>query len=395
MPERSRAGRTARSNAMTDLPPPAPTRRTFLKGATALAAAPLARALPTVRQRTGGKKILVLGGTNFLGPAIVEAALQQGHTLTLFNRGKTNPKLFPEVEKLHGQRRRPKKAGDPEQDLKALADRKWDAAIDTSGFFTGEVEDMCKLLQGNVQQYVYVSSLSVYRDLEQNDKPVDEQSALCECADKYTLDMGKELENYGALKRYCEDAAAAAFGKGAVLVRPGYIVGPRDNSDRFSWWPVRLQRGGECLAPGDPDNELQFIDVRDLGQWIVHAVEQGASGAFNAVGFQGRISTAEFLYCGKGTLNHEASFTWVSDAFLVENGVIAWESMPCWTPKAKNGHVSNRKAVAAGMKFRPIAETIRDTAAWAAAERKDAPWKTGLSPEREAELLAKWRARGK
>jgi 2'-hydroxyisoflavone reductase len=381
---------------MTDLPQGPPTRRTFLKGATALCAVPLAASFPPPARPRGGKKILVLGGTSFLGPAIVEAAMQNGHTVTLFNRGKTNPGLFPELEKLHGQRRRPKKPGDPEQDLKALEGRKWDVTIDTSGMFTGEVEDVCQVLHGNVQQYVYISSLSVYRDLEQNDKPVDERSPLCECADKYTLDMGKNFENYGALKRYCEEAAAAAFGKGALLVRPGYIVGPRDNSDRFTWWPVRLQRGGECLAPGDPDNDLQFIDVRDLGTWIVHAVEQGAGGAFNAVGFDGRISTAEFLYCGKGTLNHQVSFTWVSDAFLEENGVDAWGAMPCWTPKAKNGHTDNRKAVAAGMRFRPIAETIRDTAAWAAKERpKDAPWRSGLTPEREAELLAKWKARAK
>lgn len=378
---------------MTDLHRHAPTRRTFLKGTAALAATPFVGPLPEHRPpATGGKKILVLGGTSFLGPAIVEAALAKGHTVTLFNRGRTNPLLFPDVEKLQGQRRRPRKQGDPAQDLKALAGRKWDAAIDTSGFFTGELEDVCKVLQGNVQHYTYISSLSVYRDLEQNDKPVDEQSQLCECADKYVQDMGKNFENYGALKRYCEDAAAAAFGVQALLVRPGYIVGPRDNSDRFTWWPVRLQRGGECLAPGDPDNDLQFIDVRDLGQWIVHAVEQGIGGPFNAVGFKGRISTAEFLHCGKGTLNHETTFTWVSDAFLVENGIVAWESMPCWTPKAKNGHSSNAKAVAAGMTFRPIAETIRDTAAWAQKERaKDAPWRSGLTAEREAELLAGWK----
>ncbi len=373
-----------------------PTRRAFLAASAAALTVPAVAATRAPGSRPAGKKILILGGTGFLGPAVVEAALAQGHTLTLFNRGRTNPHLFPDVEKLQGQRRRPRpdRPNDPPQDLKALQGRKWDAVVDTSAYFTGEVEDMCAALKDSVAHYTFISSLSVYPDLEQNAQPIDEQSRLAECADKYTTEMGANYENYGALKRYCEDAAAGAFGPRALLVRPGYIVGPGDTSDRFTWWPVRLARGGECLAPGDPDNELQFIDVRDLGRWIVHGIEQGLGGAYNAVGFRGRISTAEFLHCGKGTLNHECTFTWVDDAFLEQNGMTAWGSMPCWTPKAKNGHSSNAKAVAAGMTFRPIAETIRDTAAWAQKERPaDRPWRAGITPEREAELLAKWKAR--
>src|SRR5262249_4482404 len=207
-------------------------------------------------------------------PAVVEAALAHGHTLTLFNRGKTNPGLFPDVEKIHGQRRRPRKdkpidEKNPAQDLEALQHRQWDAVVDTSAYYTGEVEDVCKVLAGNLGHYTFISSLSVYKTLEQDATPVDEQSPLCECADKYTTEMGPNFENYGALKRYGEEAAAAAFPGKAALLRPGYIVGPGDTSDRFTYWPARFQRGGECLAPGDPDNELQFIDVRDLGEWIV------------------------------------------------------------------------------------------------------------------------------
>lgn len=370
-----------------------PTRRTFLTTTAAAACVPLAH--PARRPPTADKqKILVLGGTNFLGPAVVEAALARGHELTLFNRGKTNPHLFPDVEKLHGNRRRAVREGWPPQDLTALNGRKWDAVVDTSGYYTGEVEDVTKLLAGAVGHYVFISSLSAYRDMEQNNNPVHEDSPLATCADKYVPDMGKNFEHYGALKAFCEAAVAAAFPGRAALVRPGYIVGPRDSSDRFTYWPMRLARGGDILAPGDPGADLQFIDVRDLGSWIVHAIEQRLNGAYNAVGFKGRISVQEFLHTGKGTLNHECAFTWVDDAFLEQHGVTSWEEMPCWTPKAKAGRAGTDKAIAAGMTFRPIAETIRDTWQWAAKERSaERPWRAGMKPEREQDLLAAWRAR--
>ncbi|GAB4150226.1 MAG: SDR family oxidoreductase [Planctomycetota bacterium] len=374
------------------------TRRGFLASAAALSARGQGPSLaPTPRRSAPPPEklsILILGGTGFLGPAIVEAALARGHILTLFNRGKTNPDLFPDVEKLRGQRRRPSRAGAPPQDLEALKGRDWDAVVDTSGYFTGEVEDSAKLLAGHAKHYTFVSSLSVYRNLESDDSPIDEQSPLAECEDKYATSMGRNYERYGALKRYCEEAAERFFPGRTLRLRPGYIVGPRDNSDRFTWWPVRIRRGGECIGPGDPDNELQFIDVRDLGEFVVHAIERSVTGPVNAVGFDGRISVAEFLYCAKGTLNHRCSFTWVSDEFLERNGVQPWGSMPCWTPKKKNGHASNRRAIEAGMAFRPIAETIRATADWAEAERPSGrPWRTGLTPEREKELLEKWKSR--
>lgn len=385
-------------------------RRSFLGAAAALAAAPLAAAVTTTPARAArpipaathraGKKILVLGGTRFLGPAVVRAALANGHTLTLWNRGRTNPGLFPEVEKLQGQRRRPRPdrpadKQDPAQDLSALQGRKWDAVVDTSGYFTGEVEDVCRVLAGNVQQYAFVSSLSVYRDLEQNDKPVDEQSPLCECPDKYVQHMGKDYEFYGALKRYCEDAVAAAFPRGALLVRPGYIVGPDDDSGRFAYWPARLGEGGECLAPGHPDNDLQFIDVRDLGAWIVKAIEDGVTGPVNAVGFDGSLTVQEFLHCGKGVLNQRCSFTWASDEFLAANGVGAWVQMACWTPKHKNGHTSNARFLATGGTFRPIADTLRDTAEWLRQTGQKLPIGQNLTRERERELLAAWKKAAK
>ena len=375
-------------------------RRSFLAAGAATAAA--ARTAPAALLPSSPPpkqlRILMLGGTVFLGPAVVNAALARGHQVTLWNRGKSNPGIFPDCEHLVGQRRRPRpdRPKDPPQDLSALQNRQWDAVVDTSAYFTGEVEDICAVLKGNVPHYVFISSLSVYRTLEQDATPVDEASPLCECADKYTQDIGKNYENYGALKRYGEDAAAAAFPGNATLVRPGYIVGPDDPSDRFTYWPARFLRGGECLAPGDPDNELQFIDVRDLGEWIVTAIEQGHYGPFNAVGFDGRISTAEFLHTGKGAVNHTCSFTWVSDDFLERNEVSSWQEMGCWTPTAKNGRASNARMLAAGARFRPIAATIRDTAMWVKEQRGDKPWRAGMTAERERELLAKWRAeRGK
>ena len=367
------------------------TRRTFLASTSAAA---LAARLP-VPASARKLRILVLGGTGFLGPAVVNAGRARGHEFTLFNRGRTNPELFKDVEQLRGQRRRPnpKNPKAEPQDLKSLENRKWDAVVDTSAYFTGEVEDMCKVLAGKVGQYVYISSISVYKTLELDASPVDEQSPLCECADKYTLEIGKNYENYGALKRYCEDAVEAAFPGKATRIRPGYIVGPGDPTDRFTYWPARFLRGGECLAPGAPDNDLQFLDVRDLGEWIVHTIENKVVGAFNAVGFDGRISTAEFLHTGKGTLNHGCSFTWVDDAFLEANNVSPWGEMGCWTPTAKNGHSDNRRSLAAGARYRPIAETIRDTAAWVKDGRGNGKWSAGMTAEREVELLAKWKAR--
>ena len=366
------------------------TRRTFLTSTTAAAAG--AAWLPHLPPRAK-KKILMLGGTGFLGGATVEAAIARGHEVTLFNRGRTAPGRFPELEHLRGQRRRPHpdRADSPPQDLRALEGRRWDAVVDTSGYYTGEVEDVCKVLAGNAAHYLYVSSLSVYPALGADATTITEASALAELPDKYVLTMGKDYANYGGLKRHCEDAVEAAFPGKAALVRPGYIVGPGDPTDRFTYWPARLLRGGECLAPGEPDNELQFVDVRDLAAWLVLAIEQGHVGAYNAVGFDGRISVAEFLHTGKGTLNHQCTFTWVDDAFLEANGVSSWMEMGCWTPKKLNGHTDNRKIVAAGATFRPIAQTLADTAAWVRDGRGERKWGAGMAADREAELLAKWK----
>lgn len=359
---------------------------------------PLSASQPVFGRRPAKpRRILVLGGTGWLGPAVVRAGIARGHHFTLFNRGRTNPDLFDDqkdhVEKRKGQRRRPRDEKGPKQDLSALAKGEWDAVLDTSAYFTREVEDVCALLKGRVGHYTFISSLSVYPALGTNRETITEDSPLATCEDKYATDLGKQFERYGALKRYGEDAAAAAFPGAAALVRPGYIVGPGDPTDRFSYWPARFLRGGEILAPGAQDNDLQFIDVRDLGAWIVHLIENQIAGPFNAVGFDGSISMAEFLHTGKGTCNHKCRFTWVDDDFLEQNKVSSWGEMGCWTPQKVNGHTNIDRALKAGLTFRPIAETIRDTADWIRNERGDKPWRAGMRAEREAKLLEQWRNR--
>lgn len=344
------------------------------------------------------KRILMLGGTGWLGPATVRAGIARGHHFTLFNRGKSNPTLFDDVpdhvEKRRGQRRRPTADGSsPKQDLTALAKGEWDAVVDTSAYFTKDVEDICAVLQDRVAHYVSISSLSVYPDLGLNDATITEDTNLATCEDNYATDMGERWERYGALKRYCEDAAEAAYPGKTAKVRPGYIVGPGDGTDRFTYWPKRFLRGGEILAPGRPDNEVQFIDVRDLGAWLVHLIENGTAGPFNAVGFDGRISMADLVHTGKGAVNHKCEFTWVDDEFLLENKVTSWGELGCWTPKKSNGHTDVTRAMQAGLTFRPIAETIRDTADWVKRGRGDKPWRAGMKHAREVELLAGWKKR--
>ena len=327
-------------------------RRDFLRGTAAAAMAlPLSGAGFARAPAPAAKKLLILGGTAFLGPAIVESALARGHEVTLFNRGRTNPQLFPDVEKIRGNRRRPTREDQPEQDLKGLEGRQWDAVIDTSGYYTRNVEDTAKLLADSAEQYVFVSSISVYRELGASSEPIDEDSELATCDDKYASSMGKGWENYGPLKAYCEQAVEQFFPGRSTAVRPGYIVGPRDRSGRFHYWPLRLARGGEVLAPGARDAERQFVDVRDLGEWIVLLCERGTAGPFNATGFKGRISTQELLHTGKGTLNHECSFTWVEDDFLMQHEVRPWGDLP-WTPQKMFNHSANERAIAAGLTFR-------------------------------------------
>jgi 2'-hydroxyisoflavone reductase len=318
-------------------------------------------------------KLLVLGGTKFLGRAIVEAALARGHEVSIFTRGRTNPDLFPEAQHL---------VGDRDGDLSALEEGRWDAAIDTSGFYPRVVRASAELLAGRVEHYTFVSSVSVYADLT---SPPDESSRVGTMEDETIEEMGDEFQYYGPLKALCEREVERAFPGAALIVRPGLIVGPHDPTDRFTYWPRRLARGGEILGPAPAEERVQFIDVRDLAEWTVRMVEERRTGVFNAVN-EG-LEWSELLA--------GAEVTWVDSSFLLEQGVGEWMELPLWiADPAFAGHARTdvSRAVEAGLTFRPVEQTIRDTAEWDATRGEYVP-AAGLAPEREAELLDAWHAR--
>ena len=378
-----------------------PTRRDILKSSAATALGAGLRPLwaaddpPAARQQP--LKLLVLGGTGFLGPAIVDAAKARGHTLTLFNRGKTRPELFPDVEKLRGDRD-PKK-GDG---IKSLQGRKWDAVFDDCGHYPRWVKASAELLAPNIRQYVYISSISCYAD---NSKPGQDESApLAKMADPTIEEMGKNFEYYGPLKALNEQAAEKAMPGRTTVVRPGYIVGPGDFSDRFTYWPWRVDRArgnaAEVLAPGTPTDPIQVIDVRDLAAWLVRVVEKNVTGVFNACGPAKPATMGEVLDACRAVTGREARFTWVSEQFLKDapGGSV---DLPIWAPpsgETAGFHLwSNARAIKAGLTFRPLKDIIRDTLAWyktLPADRQKQP-RAGLKPEREAELLKAWHERAK
>ena len=315
-------------------------------------------------------KVLVFGGTGFLGRHVVEAALATRHELTLFNRGLTNPELFPGVERI---------VGDRDGDLGELRGRGFDAVVDVPARVPRHVRRSTEALR-SVGHYIFVSSISVYRDFSV--RGIDESAPLQE----YDPSMGDEdMETYGPRKAECERIVAEAFPGRSLIVRPGLIVGPHDPTDRFTYWPVRLARGGEILAPGPPERIVQFVDVRDLAAWIVGLAEERRTGVFNA--------TSEGVSWGE--LLAGAEVTWVSDEFLVEQGVGEWMELPLWIADPQwvgHHHTDVSRAVGAGLRVRPVAETVRDTADWAATRGAHEP-EAGLAPDRERELLEAWRTR--
>jgi 2'-hydroxyisoflavone reductase len=311
-------------------------------------------------------KLIVLGGTQFVGRAVAEAALARGHELTLFHRGRTNPGLFPEVEHLHGDR---------EVDLSLLAGRSWDVVVDTSGYEPQVVRESVAALAGT--HYVFVSSISAYADLTVGP---DEGSPV------YT-----DGEGYGELKAACERELPAE----ALIVRPGLIVGPHDPTYRFTYWVDRIARGGDVVAPAPPERQVQLIDVRDLGEWLVDCAESRLTGVFNAVGPERGLTMGEVLETCVSVTGSNARLHWYAPELLKERGVSEWMDLPLWVFDSEYRgmlHTDNARAVGAGLAFRPLAETVRDTLSWirsgATIIRDD--WeehRPGLTPEREAELL--------
>src|SRR6266404_4258285 len=359
----------------------------LMPGASELFAGSVGKAVKPMR-------ILILGGTGFTGPFQVQYALSRGHKVTVFNRGKTHPGELPrEAERL---------LGDRNGQLDALKGRKWDVCIDIPTTLPVWVRDAAQVLQGNVDRYVFISTISVYSD---NSKPGADETAPLQ---KYTgADAMKETSAtlsasrfalYGPLKALSEAEAEKWFPGKALIVRPGLIVGPGDESDRFTYWPVRLARGGEILAPGDPTDPVQFIDARDLAEWTIRMVEQGATGVFNATGPKSTLTMAQMLDGIKKVTKTDAQFTWADAEFLAAQKVSPWSDMPVWVPprgdEAGFSRISIKRALDKGLTFRSVPDTTQATLDWfrkQPAERQ-AKLRAGIKPEREVEVLAAWHA---
>lgn len=365
-----------------------------LAAAAALAPTMSAAATPApVGKAAKPLRILILGGTGFTGPFQVNYALARGHTVTLFNRGKRPSPEWPgAVEQLHGDRLT--------GDLKSLEGRTWDVCIDNPTSLPYWVRDAGKVLAGKVGHYLFISTISVYADGTRHGMTEDAPlavykgpDAMAETQDKLRADM----ENlYGPLKALSEAEAHKQFGKKVTIVRPGYIVGPRDETDRFTYWPHRVAQGGEMLVPGDGADPVQIIDGRDLGEWMIRLAEAGTVGTFNAVGPDYTLGMDAMLHGCQAVTGGAVKYTHVPAKFLDENKV----DLPIWVPARDNayagyGDVSNAAAIKAGLTFRPLATTVSDLLAWfrALPAERQATLRAGITREKEAELLKAWKSR--
>ncbi len=337
-------------------------------------------------------KLLILGGTRFLGRHIAELALQRGHAVTLVHRGRSGPGLFAQAEHRIADR------DDAAALATALGSANWDAAIDTSAYVPRQVRTLAAALGTRVARlahYQLVSSISVY---ESFDSPgADEGSATRTLADPSVEAVTGDT--YGGLKALCEQAATAAFSARCLVNRPGLLVGPHDPTGRFSWWVQRLQRGGAVLAPGDPATPVQFIDVRDAAAWMLLQAERATAGVFNLTGPAQSLTMGEFLARAREVLEPAAALHWVGEQYLLDQGVAPWSDLPVWLPRAEAGLHRTRiqRALDTGLHCRTLEQTLNDTAQWlssAAAPPASAPTRPppGLAPEREAALLAGWAA---
>ena len=333
-------------------------------------------------------KLLIIGGTIFLGKSLVESALERGHDPTLFNRGQHNPDFFPEVEKLRGDR---------DGGLDALNDREWDAVIDTCGYFPRIVRQSAQKLANCTGHYTFISSISVYADF--STPGTREDAALGqiseedgESADKITN------ENYGPLKVRCEEEVEKAFPGRNLLIRPGLIVGPFDPSDRFTYWPVRVSKGGEMLVPGSPDVRLEIIDVRDLADWTIRMIERGKTGPYSATGPNYPLTMETVLATSKKLTDSNVEPIYMDGEFLKDNEVEPSQLHTWYVPDDEPEwkyawDIDCSKAQADGLTYRPLETTISDTLVWDSTRPTDAPRRTNLAPAKEAELVNLWKSR--
>ncbi|MEQ1832798.1 MAG: NAD-dependent epimerase/dehydratase family protein [Candidatus Eisenbacteria bacterium] len=391
-------------------------RRQFLKASAAATAAsalplpalaaaqstPAAAPLPGLKAPRVGKaakslNILMIGGTGFTGPEQVEYALARGHKVTLLNRNKRRPDLFKgRVDQL---------VGDLNADVSVLKGRSFDTVLDIPTTAPYWVRNVAQYLKGHVGHYVFISTVSVYADNTTPDKDeTDATTPMPKDVDPYSLDPALRGAQYSAFKTFSEQLVQEAYPV-STIIRPGLIVGPLDPSDRFTYWPVRIDRGGEVMAPGNPTDRVQFIDARDLAEWTIHMIEQREAGVFNALGPAAPLTVAEMLYGIKAVTTSGAQFTWVGADFLEQQKIDAWKHMPVWVPptgELAGFHFrSNARAVAKGLKFRPLAVTALDTLEWHKTRTPEAQQGlaegklNGLASAREAEVLAAWKARSR
>ena len=357
------------------------TRRDAIKSGTALAAMlggpAFAKSKPL--------RVLILGGTGFIGPHFVQALTEGGHTVTLFNRGKRDPEAKHGVEQL---------LGDRNDGLESLAGRDWDVVVDNSGYTPKQVKLSAGLLQGHVKQYIFISSIAVYADFDQ--PPIGEDHKLTELP--AGVDSGVFAgEHYGALKVLCERVVEQTYGRQANIIRPTYICGPGDFSDRFTYWPFRVAQGGQMIAPGTPEDPIQYIDVRDLADFVRVCVERKTGGRYNLVTPPRKVTMGKLLEACKRVTGAETEFAWANAEFLLEQkaiepGMWASQEIPIWAPpsgeSAGHGLVSSAGAQKKGLKYRSLAVTIRETLEWQKSRPADKQvLKSGFKPEREAALL--------
>ncbi len=339
-------------------------------------------------------KLLVIGGTRFVGRHFVAAALERGHELTLFNRGRQSAPLEG-VETIQGDRN---------SDLAKLEDRRWDAVLDTCGLLPRAVKASAEVLRDAVDVYVFVSTVSVYADVS---RPGVDESSRTETLTQEQLDTANAIDPsqataasygdmYGGLKALCEQAAEEVMAQRVLVLRPGVIVGPYDYMDRFTYWVARVARGGEVLAPGNPQRHVQFIDARDLAEWTVRMIERKQTGVYNCNGEPGAVTMKRLVDECKAVSGSDASFTWVDEGFLAREQVAAWSELPLWLPEDEPSlkgfmYINSDKAIEAGLTFRSLRDTVRDTLEWHQT-RAGEELKAGLDPEKELRLLQQWQS---
>lgn len=334
-------------------------------------------------------KLLILGGTAFLGRATAEEAIRRGFDVTTFNRGQTGPDVAG-VEALRGDR-------DSDDDLAQLTRRSFDGVVDTCGFVPRVVGKSARLLAGSGAHYAYVSSISAVASWPANPALDGEEGRPC------PSDAGLDDGDYGILKAGCERAVTEVFGDRSTIVRAGLILGPHENVGRLTWWLRRMERGGEVLAPGVPHRPMQLIDARDIARFMLDSIERGTPGTFNVTGRAGNATMGSWLADAAAAVGSDVRLTWVDDDFLVGQDVEPWTDLPLWMPPGQDGdhawHAETAAAQRAGLTTRPVSETVRDTWAWMAATglRSDDPdgrfGNNGIAPAREEQLLEAWRAR--